>query len=148
VYGVFLICALPVGFATGFLDPGATHATMAEMLRTSLVAVVHPAFTEELVFRVLLLPRDPASMRRSRLVIVTGLALVAYVASHPLNAMLFRPQALSVFGSPAYLTLAAMLGAACTAAYWISRSIWPPVAMHWLTVVAWLYFLGGQAVLC
>jgi predicted Abi (CAAX) family protease len=86
-------------------------------------------------------------MPRGRVLLIAGGALALYVASHPLNAILFRPQALALFESPVYLTLATLLGAACTAAYFISRSIWPPVAIHWLTVVAWLYLLGGHALL-
>jgi len=29
-------------------------------------------------------------------------------------------------------------------AYLISRSLWPPVLLHWITVVAWIILLGGQ----
>jgi predicted Abi (CAAX) family protease len=148
VYGVFLACALPVGVLAGLLRPSTPQMTMAEMLGAGAMVFVHPAFVEELVFRVLLLPRDPSSMRRGRLLLVAGASLALYVASHPLNAFLFRPQALGLFSSPAYLTLAALLGAACTAAYFISRSIWPAVVMHWATVLAWLWLLGGQALLC
>ena len=100
-----------------------------------------------MLFRALLLPRNAASMRGPRLLVTAGIALALYVASHPLNAMLFRPQALHLFASPGYLTLVAMLGATCTWAYLTSRSIWPPVAIHWLTVVAWIWLLGGRAVL-
>ena len=85
-------------------------------------------------------------MSRGRLLVVGGAALVVYVAAHPINALIFKPQ-LTVFESPAYLVIAALLGGACTAAYWISRSIWPPVAMHWLTVVAWIWLFGGRALL-
>jgi predicted Abi (CAAX) family protease len=147
VYGIFLICALPIGLASGLLRPGLARVAATEVIATGLVVLVHPAFVEELIFRVVLLPRDAASMRRGRVLLVAGAALALYVASHPLNAILFRPQARALFESPAYLTLAALLGAACTAAYFISRSIWPPVAIHWLTVIAWLYLLGGQALL-
>jgi predicted Abi (CAAX) family protease len=147
-YGLFLICAVPLGLLTGLLRPGTPHMGAAQMLLTALIVFVHPAFSEELVFRVLLLPRDPASMRRSRVLGVSAVALALYVAAHPLNALLFRPQALGVFLSPAYLMLAALLGATCTAAYFISRSIWPSVVIHWLTVIVWLWFLGGQALLC
>ena len=45
------------------------------------------------------------------------------------------------------LSLATLLGATCTAAYLISRSIWPPVVLHWLTVLAWIWLLGGRALL-
>jgi len=147
VYGVFLACALPIGVLTGLLRPGTPQMTVAEMLGAGAMVFVHPAFVEELVFRVLLLPRDPSSLVRGRLVLVAGASLVLYVASHPLNAMLFKPDLLPVFASPAYLAIVVLLGLASTAAYWISRSIWPPVVMHWVTVVAWLWLLGGQALL-
>ena len=118
------------------------------MVRGASLIFLHPSLVEEIAFRALLLPRDAGSMRRGRLLLVAGAALAVYVASHPLNAWLFRPQVLSVFASPAYLVLTTLLGAACTAAYFVSRSIWPPVVIHWLTVVTWLWFLGGQALLC
>ena len=147
VYGIFLSCAFPLGLATGLLRPGVSHAPAATVIIGSLVAFVHPAFVEELIFRVVLLPRNPATLRRARLVSITVLALALYVASHPLNAIIFRPEARAIFESPAYLAVVTLLGLACTAAYWLSRSIWPPVAIHWLTVVMWLWLLGGQALL-
>ena len=106
--------------------------------------LVHPAFVEELIFRALLVPRRTEAMPRSGLYARAGLALLVYVAAHPLNALLFWPAALPVFANPFYLTLASLLGLTCTAAYLISGSIWPPVAIHWLTVVLWLLLLGGQ----
>jgi predicted Abi (CAAX) family protease len=146
-YAAFLACALPIGAVSGLLHAGLPGARPAEIAGTCLMVLVHPAFVEEMLFRALLLPRNAASMRRVPLFVTAGVALALYVASHPLNAMLFRPQALSLFASPGYLTLVAMLGATCTWAYLSSRSIWPPVAIHWLTVVAWIWLLGGRALL-
>jgi predicted Abi (CAAX) family protease len=147
-YGIFLCCALPLGLLTGLLRASVPHVAPAVMLGTSAIVFVHPAFVEELIFRVLLLPRETATIRRGRLTVMAVAALALYVASHPLNAILFRPQLRSLFESSAYLSLAALLGATCTAAYWISRSIWPPVLIHWLTVLVWLYLFGGWALLC
>jgi predicted Abi (CAAX) family protease len=147
-FGIFLICALPFGVLTGLLRPSTPHTTAAQLLGAALMVLVHPALVEEFIFRVLLLPRDLKAVPPGRALAMAAFALATYVASHPISAMLFRPQALHVFSSPAYLTLAALLGATCTAAYWISRSIWPPVLIHWLSVVLWLWFLGGQALLC
>lgn len=95
---------------------------------------------EELVFRVLLLPR-PDSRRQLGFAAALGLAL--YVAAHPLRAMVFDPRHVSLFASPTYLALAALLGAACTLVYVRTRSIWPAVLLHALAVDAWLLFLGG-----
>jgi len=146
-YGVFLICAIPVGLLTGLLHVSVPHVAPAVVLSTSAIVLVHPAFVEELIFRVLLLPRETASTGRGQLTVTAVGALLLYVAAHPLNAILFRPGLRTLFESPAYLSLAALLGATCTAAYWISRSIWPPVLIHWLTVIAWLYLFGGWALL-
>ena len=147
VYFVFLICAAPIGVLTGLIHPAAPALAPTVLVGASLLVLLHPAFVEEFVFRVLLLPRAPAAMPRGRLIAVTAFSLALYVVSHPLNAMLFRPQAAAVFESPGYLVLVTLLGAACTAAYWISKSIWPSVLIHWLTVVVWLWLLGGQALL-
>jgi predicted Abi (CAAX) family protease len=146
VYGLFLACALPLGLLSGLLRPGVAPLTRGVTMGLGLL-FVHPAFVEEIVFRGLLLPRDPASWSRGRLIAVAVAALVVYVASHPINALLFRPQMFALFASPAYLMMATLLGIACTAAYWISRSIWPPVAMHWLTVAIWIWLLGGRNLL-
>ena len=117
------------------------------MIGSGLLLFVQPALVEEIVFRGLLLPRNGGSLPRGRLVLVAGAALAVYVVSHPINARLFRPQALGLFESAPYLALATLLGLACTAAYLISRSIWPSVAIHWLTVVIWIWLLGGRNLL-
>ena len=144
VYGLFLACALPIGLLSGLLRPGVARLTPPEMIGSGVLLFFQPALVEEIVFRGLLLPRNGGSWPRGRLMIVAGAALFVYVASHPINARLFRPQVLGLFESPAYLALATLLGLACTAAYLISRSIWPSVAIHWLTVVAWVWLLGGR----
>lgn len=147
VYGVFLVVAAPIGLASGLLRVDTARASAVDALRVAALLFLQPALIEEIVFRGLLLPLDVRSLPRSRVVLVAGSALAVYVASHPLNAWLFRPHALGVFASPVYLVLAALLGLACTIAYFISRSIWPPVVIHWVTVVAWIGLLGGRALL-
>jgi predicted Abi (CAAX) family protease len=32
-------------------------------------------------------------------------------------------------------------------AYRISGSLWPPILMHWITVLVWTMFLGGKKLL-
>ena len=148
VYLAFLVCAAPLGLAAGLLRPGVADLRPAQFVTTGVLIFLQPALVEELVFRGLLLPRDTKSMPGNRVVLVAGIALVVYVASHPLSAWLFRPQVFALFSSPAYLTLATLLGLTCTVTYFISRSIWPPVVVHWLSVVTWIWLLGGQARLC
>ncbi len=138
---------MPIGMWSGLLRPSLPYFSPSEMAGTGLLILVQPALAEEILFRGLLLPRRADSMSRGRLFVVAGAALVVYVAAHPVNALIFKPGVLTLFESPAYLVIAALLGVACTATYWISRSIWPPVAIHWLTVVAWIWLFGGRALL-
>jgi len=147
VYAAFLLAAAPIGLTSGLLHPTMPHLAVRDALATGVLLLIQPSLVEEIVFRGLLLPRDARTMPRRRLAVVVAAALAVYVASHPLNAWLFRPDIFGLFSSPVYLVLAALLGLACTIAYFISRSIWPPVAIHWLTVVTWIWFLGGQELL-
>ena len=144
VYAAFLLAAAPIGWTSGLLRPSTPHLAVRDALATGVLLLIQPSIVEEIVFRGVLLPRDARTMPRRRLALVVATALTVYVASHPLSAWLFRPEVLGLFTSPVYLVLAALLGLACTIAYFISRSIWPPVAIHWLTVVTWIWFLGGQ----
>lgn len=146
VYAVFVVSAGSIGLLSGLLRPSAPHLPLRDMLLTALVIVIQPALVEEMVFRGLLLPREADALPRRRLLVVAGAALALYVASHPLNAWLFRPEA-TVFANPVYLVLATLLGLTCTLTYFISRSLWPPVAIHWLAVLTWLWFLGGAALI-
>lgn len=147
VFVLFVVCAGAIGLLSGFLRPSAPHLTAFDVFSTAAFVFIQPALLEEIVFRGLLLPRRAHSLPRRRLLAIVVVALSVYVVSHPINALLFRPGVLQVFASPVYLLLATLLGIACTAAYLISKSIWPPVAIHWVSVLTWLWFLGGQELL-
>lgn len=124
--------ALTVGLTSGFLCPKtAPTAALPLLLRTFFA----PALLEELLFRVLPPPR------------LWPFAFAAYVLFHPLNAWLFWPEARDVFYDPVFLILTALLGGSCALLYRRTRSLWPPVALHWLTVAGWLLFLGGEGAL-
>jgi predicted Abi (CAAX) family protease len=147
VYLLFLLVAMPIGLLSGLLHPSLPPLTAGAAFIVAITIAVHPAFTEELVFRALMLPRRVNDVRRGRLVVTLVIALALYVAAHPLNARFFWPAVLGVFTNPFYLALAALLGLTCSAAYLISGSIWPPVVIHWLTVTLWILLLGGQSLL-
>ena len=147
VFALFVACAAPIGLLSGFLRPAVPRLSAKDVVVTAILIFVQPALVEEVVFRGLLLPRDARSVRGRPLLAMTGGALVIYVVSHPINAMLFRPEVLYVFDNPVYLVLATLLGIACTVAYFISKSMWPPVVIHWITVLTWLWFLGGRTLL-
>ena len=42
------------------------------------------------------------------------------------------------------LLIVALLGITCSVSYVLSRSLWTPIIIHWLTVVVWVIFLGGR----
>ncbi len=147
IYAMFLVGAVPLGIVSGLLHPSLPQLSAGGALLTAVTIAVHPAFTEELVFRVLLLPRRLDAISRTRLYAVVAVAVFLYVAAHPLNAYFFWPKAMPIFGNPFYLAMTTLLGLACVTAYFISGSIWLPVLIHWLTVTLWLLLLGGQRLL-
>ena len=59
-----------------------------------------------------------------------ALALALFVLWHPAQVWLG-------------LLIAAALGLTCTLAWRMTGSIWPAVAIHWVTVVGWKAVLGG-----
>lgn len=147
LYLLFLACAFPIGWTAGLIAPSAMPMTPGAAAALAAIVFVHPAFFEELIFRALLLPNRPREIPRGRLVAIAAVALALYVAAHPLNAWLFSPWLRGLFTSPSYLVLAGLLGLTCTLAYFASSSIWPPVLIHWLTVVSWILWLGGNRLL-
>ena len=95
----------------------------------AVVAILVPSLAEEMVFRVVLAGRT--GWLRG------GLALAAFVLWHPVHVWLGLPMARPVFLEPAFLAIVALLGLVCTISWRRSGSVWPAVAMHWATVVAW-----------
>ena len=124
---LFTASALPLGLATGLLQPDRTQTPALPLMLRVLVV---PSLLEELTFRVLPPPRW------------AGPALAAYVLAHPLNAWLLFPAARDVFYDPVFLLLTALLGGCCTLLYRRTRSLWPPVLLHALVVAGWLLLWG------
>ncbi|MEA1942191.1 MAG: CPBP family glutamic-type intramembrane protease [Pseudomonadota bacterium] len=101
----------------------------------AVIAILVPALAEEMVFRVVLAGRT-GWLR-------AGLALAAFVLWHPVQVWLGLPMAQPVFLEPAFLVIVAALGVVCTVAYRTSGAVWPPVAIHWGTVVLWKAVAAG-----
>ncbi|MEM8640245.1 MAG: CPBP family glutamic-type intramembrane protease [Cyanobacteria bacterium P01_G01_bin.54] len=106
-----------------------------------------PALAEELLFRVLLLPHPSETVRRRTMLFWLGVSWVLYIASHPLNALTVFPRGNPTFLSPVFLSLAGLLGLACSVLYRQTGSLWAIALVHWLVVVVWLGFGGGEALL-
>lgn len=139
---IFAAIALPVGFYQKFLEVDLVRDPTAT-LSTVVIALIYPSIFEEWLFRVLFMPDWELSSLQTRLGWMM-LSLGIFVVAHPLNTRLFFPDRKATFDNATFLSLAGLLGGVCTAAYWQSHSIWPPVMLHWLIVSLWLTGLGGH----
>lgn len=140
--GLYTLIALPLGLRFGFIQR--EMQTSPRVVREiMIVALLSPALSEELIFRVLLLPHASEHLSGLALLFWGVGGLIVFILYHPLNGISFFPAGRQTFFNPVFLGLAALLGVICTLAYWQSGSIWPPVALHWIVVVVWLLTLGG-----
>ncbi len=98
-----------------------------------------PAFTEELVFRGVLVP-DKGEIRRP--VLWIGLAVLVFMLWHVFEAVVILPNA-QLFLASAFLICAGVLGLACTIMRYHTGSLWPAVLFHGLVVWLWQTLLGG-----
>ncbi len=98
-----------------------------------------PAFTEELVFRGLLVPDRDETHRPIRWI---GLAVVIFTGWHVFEALVLLPGA-RLFLQPVFLLCAGTLGLGCALIRYRSGSLWPAVILHGLMVWTWQVFFGG-----
>jgi uncharacterized protein len=136
--GLFALIYLPIGFTTGFLhfdwrlNPGL-------ILSVAMGALLMPGITEELIFRVLLLPQPTEEMPALQRSAWIGLSWLLFLLYH------IPPWTPNFFKTPAFVIGAGLLGLICTVSYLQSRSIWTAVFIHWMIVSVWLLGLGGLA---
>ena len=140
---ILTVISLPIGFQRGFLQVDVVNTSRETIIGIIAVCLLTPAISEELFFRVLLLPHPSESASILNQLLWGGISLILFIIYHPLNALTFYPSGLRTFFNPVFLFLAALLGVVCTLTYWQSGSLWPPVVIHWLVVVVWLLVLGG-----
>jgi predicted Abi (CAAX) family protease len=136
--------ALPLGFASGFL-----HFDFSLRLKQHSDQILWlfflPVLVEELIFRVWLLAHPTEAVNTMTWLVWAVISLVLFIIYHPLNALTFYRAGNPTFLNIVFLTLAALLGIACTVAYILTGSMWTAVVMHWLVVTIWLFCLGGKA---
>jgi predicted Abi (CAAX) family protease len=142
ILGVYTLISLLMGWGFGFLNFSGKKS-LRVVLAVLFGSLLHPAFFEELFFRVLFIPHRSETVSGLALWGWIFLSLSCFIVCHPLNAISFFPQAKEVFFDPVFLFLAAVLGGVCTLVYWYSGSVWPAVVLHWVVVVVWLLLLGG-----
>ncbi len=138
------LLAVPLGMRMRFLHPRLGAGPWTQYLTTPTTLFVLPALSEEVLFRVLLVPHPTEPLGRPAVVAQSCVSLLLFVAWHPVNAWVISPSARPVLTDWRFLLLATLLGGACTLAYRWSGSLWPPVLIHWLVVTVWVLCLGGQ----
>ncbi len=107
-----------------------------------LGVMIVPAFSEELLFRGLLIPPVGESRHPARW-FLAGIA--AFVLWHVVEATTFLPKA-QIFLTVPFLLCAAVLGGACAIMRHRTGSLWPAVVLHGLVVFTWQTALGGPSV--
>jgi len=134
LFGVFALIAAYLGQHESLFKFSPTDE-WAPFIAVAVIAILVPSLAEEMVFRVLLGGRT-GWLR-------AGIAIAAFVLWHPIQVWLGLPMAQPVFLEPGFLAIVALLGLVCTVAYRTSGAIWPPVAIHWGTVVLWKAVAAG-----
>ncbi|WP_443748232.1 CPBP family glutamic-type intramembrane protease [Asticcacaulis solisilvae] len=109
-------------------------------LRLSVFII--PAFTEELVFRGLLVPGRNEGQSPVRWI---AFGTLAFVLWHVVEATIILPGA-GLFLHPAFLFCAGLMGLACAVTRYRTGSLWPAVLFHGFVVFAWQVLLGGPAI--
>jgi predicted Abi (CAAX) family protease len=140
---IFALVALPPGFASKFFQLNFSELTWKQTGEVLATSFLFPALSEELFFRVVLLPHPVEKVGTIAKWFAIVTSLLIFVIYHPANAYSFFPAGRKVFVQPVFLSLAALLGLICTLAYFHSGSLWTPVFLHWIVVAVWLLLLGG-----
>jgi len=141
-YGMF---SLIIGFYSGLLRYELISLKLMPFLLVTLF--VFPSLLEEAFFRGILIPRETITRGARQIIFAITRSALLFVLWHPFNAFLFNNQAIKFFFNPAFLLIVAALGITCSYSYIISKSIWIPVLIHWLTVIIWVFFFGGRNML-
>lgn len=143
---LFGALALAFGYLSNWLDSGiAIRYSLGTIVTFTLLHLVLPGVFEEMIFRVLWLPAKGEPWKNSAVGWFWG-ALLIFVLWHPFMALTWLPKFQYVFLDWRFLFVVVMLGITCGLMYIRTGSIWPPMILHWATVVLWKTFLGGPLI--
>ena len=109
-----------------------------------LTLFIFPSFLEEFFFRGILIPNNTRDKGLRSTIIAILTSAVMFTLWHPLNAVTINLTARAIFLNPYFLLIVFCLGLLCGITYVYSKSLWVPIVIHWLTVLAWVFFLGGR----
>ena len=141
--GLYGLVAIPIAVLSGLTTVDFANLTWTTRALLLIRVWLFPAFIEEGIWRVLLLPHKTERMSDRRRWFIGLPVLLLFVSIHPLNGMTLFTDALSIFTHPVFLCLTTLLGLICMIAYWRSGSWWVPTIIHWAIVVVWLLVFGG-----
>jgi predicted Abi (CAAX) family protease len=141
---MYMAVALPLGFCAGFFTIQVLKTDIWIMIALPVSLFFLPSLFEEVVFRGFLLPHKARAVSTIHLLFYAAFSIALFIAWHPINAMTINHPAYVMFTNPVFLSLAALMGIACTITYLRTGSLWVPIAIHWLTVLAWVFFLSGR----
>lgn len=142
ITAVYSAAALTIGFGSGIY-----HVQFLDLQKfwfLPLTLFLFPCIPEEFFFRGLLIPRNAVELPWQRSAAYVIFSAFAFTVWHPLNALTINPTAQHFFLNVYFLAIVFLLGLTCGVSYLLSRSIWVPVAIHWLTVIVWVLALGGR----
>ncbi len=141
---LYAAAAAAVGFSTGYFSISFLDASPSLMLFLPFTLFVMPCLLEEIVFRGLMLPHPSRKLNARTLALYAVVSISAFTLWHPLNALTINQAAQSVFTDLRFLFIAGLMAVCCTAAYLRTGSLWVSILIHWLTVLVWVFFLGGR----
>jgi predicted Abi (CAAX) family protease len=144
VFLIYMAVGLPVGFCSGFFTIEVLKTDIWVMIALPICLFFIPSLFEEVVFRGFLLPHKDREVSIIYLLFYAVLSIAIFIAWHPINAITINHPAFSMFTNPFFLSLAALMGIACTITYLKTGSLWVPIAIHWLTVLVWVFLLSGR----
>jgi predicted Abi (CAAX) family protease len=139
---IYVCTSLAIGFYTGLFSVKVVDHPMSFVLPFSLF--IFASLLEEVFFRRVLIPNNAVNHGRKRIAMYIVVSTSAFVLWHPLSALTVNRTAATMFLNPSFLLIAAAQGITCSISYVVSRSLWTPIIIHWLTVVVWVVFLGGR----
>ena len=137
---IYAVAALVIALMTDLVEFRLAESRLFFILPVTLL--VFPVLLEEGFFRGILIPQK--SLSRGKEIGYVVLSSVLFVLWHPFNALTINPTSQGVFLRIDFLAIVFLLGIACGAGYVISRSLWVPILIHWVTVLVWVLALGGR----
>ena len=123
-----------IGWLSGFAywDP---ISSLPQIITTSILLFFLPSLAEEILFRGLLI--KPSAKWTAIL------SVLLFIAWHPIQAYTFGPAWSGLFLTPSFLLATLILGVSLTYLRLVTKSLWPPIALHWFVVAAWKLAFGG-----